>query len=216
MGDFKSILTVGFELIIALILFLTALYSFLHARKGEDISAVPFGVANLALLVSQIAVIIVLSMRGNLTAVPDYLLSYYKWHQGLSWLIYSMGVFFSIYLTGRLFSIISIPAMTLAAIFIGLGFMPSIFPTFPNFDHWGWFLWVSSAVMLSAASFMYFLFNVRRKERFRIMMSFAFFLLSISVFCLLNSENIYLSYASNALRFIGFGIVFYEVQTNYL
>lgn len=215
MNDFNGILSIAFEVIIALILLLTAIYTFLHAKKGEDIAAVPFGVAHLVFFVAQAAAILVL-MNKDLSNVSADILIYVKWHQGLSLIIYSLGVFFSVFLNGKLYSIISIPAMTFACIFLGLGFVPSFFPTFPNFAVWGWFAWTTSGSILVGASLMYFLFYIRQKERFRIIMSTAFFVLATAFFLLLAGDNPAFGIASSALRFLGFGMIFYEVQANYL
>lgn len=214
MGEFNEILSVGFEIIVALILLGTAVYSFLHAKKGEDVAAVPFGVAHLVLFVAQVAQIIV--KTSDPINVSNDVLIYMKWHLGFSYVIYSLGVFFSIFLNGRLYSILSIPAMTLSTIFLGLGFAPSFFPTFPSFEHWGWFLWVATAGILLATSLMYLLFYIRQKERFRMVMCIAFLALAASNLLLLLGEVGFSSVVSSALRFLGFGMIFYEVQANYL
>lgn len=214
MGEFNQVLSVGFEIIVALIVLGTAIYSFLHAKKGEDIAAVPFGVAHLVLFVAQAAKIFV--MMSDLIVLSDNILIYVKWHLGFSYIIYSLGVFFSIFLNGRLYSILSIPAMALATIFLAFGFVPSFFPTFPSFEHWGWFLWVASAGILLAASLMYFLFYIRQKERFRIIMCIAFLALVASNLLLLLGDSGFSPVLSSMLRFLGFGMVFYEVQANYI
>lgn len=214
MGEFNEVLSVGFEIIVALIVLGTAIYSFLHAKKGEDIAAVPFGVAHLVLFVAQTAKVFV--QMSDPIGMSDSILIYVKWHLGFSYIVYSLGVFFSIFLNGRLYSILSIPAMTLSTIFLGLGFVPSFFPTFPFFEHWGWFLWVATAGILFAASLMYLLFYIRQKERFRIIMCIAFLALMISSLLLLFGDTGFSTFLSSILRFLGFGMVFYEVQANYI
>jgi uncharacterized membrane protein YedE/YeeE len=214
MDEFYKILSVSFEVIVALIVLGTAIYSFLHAKKGEDIAAVPFGVAHLVLFIAQMVTIFVL--MSDSVGFSDSFLIYVKWHLGFSYIVYALGVFFSIFLNGRLYSILSIPAMTLSTIVLGLGFVPSFFPLFPSFDRWGWFIWIATAGILFAASLMYFLFYIRQKERFRLIMCIAFLALVTSNLLLLLGDTGIATFISSILRFLGFGMIFYEVQANYI
>jgi hypothetical protein len=217
MRDIILVATLGFEVLVGLLLLGTSIFSFLHARRGQDIASITFGVSFLTLFVAQTVLIFIVTRTGFPVLPSDHTLVYLPWYMAGSYLLFSLGVFGSIFLSGRQFVVFPVPLFVLMAIILGTGFVPGFFPGFPDFAKNGSWIWFATGVITLSAALMYYLFNIKRKEPFRSKMAISLFLVCLMAFILSSSaEETTMWYIAQVVRLIAFGMIFYEVQTHYI
>jgi len=216
MNSFMTVIKLAFEVLIALLMLGTSMFLFQHYRKGEDVASLPFAVSSLSLFASQIVLIVILSMTGATSMPTQYTLQYLQWYVSVGYLLFAVGIFWSIFFTGKILSTIIIPVIISASIFFGIGFLPSFMDWLPAFSNSGyWVLFLTGAIFL-AVSLNYFLHWIREKQAFRIRMSVATLLLAITMLLhMFLPQNNFYWYANQFLRFLGFCIIFYEVQVGH-
>lgn len=211
------LLKLGFEVLIALLVLGTAIFAFLHARRGEDVASITFGFSCLALFVSQVVLISIITKTGLPSSLPsNYVLVYLLWYLAANYLLFGLGTFSSIFMNGKIYATIAVPVIVLLSILLGVGFAEGIIPGLPRFESNGSWLWVISGVMFFASFLMYFLFWIQKKDPYRIKMAIAFLMLAICLFLLTNIlADTWIWYIAQALRLVGFAMIFFEVQTSY-
>lgn len=217
MNDMVLLLRLGFEVLIALLVLGTAIFAFLHARRGEDVASITFGFSCLALFVSQVVLISIITRTGLPSSLPsNYVLVYLLWYLAANYLLFGLGTFASIFMNGKIYVTIAVPVIVLLAILLGIGFAEGMIPGLSRFESNGSWLWAISGVMFFASFLMYLLFWIQRKDPYRAKMSAAFLLLSICLFLLMNVQTgTWMWYVAQSLRLLGFAVIFFEVQTSY-
>lgn len=201
------------DILIGFLILFTCIRSFVHAKAGQDIAGVTFGVAFLVLLVSKIVLIWVYFVTGFNESSASHINEYLWWYVALSYLPFAIGCFVSIFASGKLSSIVWAPAILLMGVVSALPFIEKLFPLIPNFRFFGPFIWLVAAVFMFATSIAYFFYNYKASDRFRYWMGIGFLLLAIST-----AMNIFSGSAGTlylvavVAQFAGFFIIFYEIN----
>lgn len=202
-----------FDILIALMILVTCLRSFAHAKSGQDIAGVTFGVAFLVLLISKIVMLWIYFATGLETRADSHLNEYLWWYLALSYIPFAVGCFVSIFSSGKLSSIVWAPAVLLMGVVSALPFIDRLFPVIPMFKFYGPFIWLIAAVFMLATSLMYFFYNYKASDRFRYWMGFGLLLLAISsALNIFSGTSGYFYLVTVAVQFAGFFVVFYEIN----
>lgn len=209
-----SIIKIAFEVLIALLLLGTAVFMFIHYRKGEDIASLTFATASISLFAVHVVNIAIISTTGALVIPSEYTLRYLSWYISLGYLLYAVGIFWSIFFSNKRISVYIIPVIVFISVLLGLGFMKGFADWLPLFSESGLSVLILTWIILLTVSLSYFLHWIKMKHQFRMYMSIAFLLLAISLILhtILPSDSLYW-YLNHLLRFAGFCIIFFEIQT---
>jgi hypothetical protein len=201
------------ELLGAIMLLWTCIVSFIHAKKGNDIAGITFGMAFFVLLVSKVVLMVIFFGTGFTNIDGSHINEYLGWYSALSYIPFALGCFVSIFASGKLSSAIWAPIILIMGGVVALPFVEKIMPVIQPFSIYGSFVWYVVAIILLATSLVYFFYNFKAGDRFRLMLAIGFLLLSVSsVVNIFSGINTILSTASMVVQFAGFFIIFYEVQ----
>ncbi len=216
MSNYIEILKLAFEVLIALLLLGVSIFLIHHYRKGEDVTALTFAVSSFSLTV-VVFVTVVLSISINSFSVfSDHTYRYIPWFLSGGYLFFAIGSFVSVFLAKNKISLYFIPIILLMFVTLGIGFIPGIISGLPEYATSGVWVLMLAGIIFVAISLNYFLYWVRERQNFRIMMSVAFLILSLSMFLVMFvSNNNLLSVFTHLLRLVGFGIIFYEFQVGF-
>ena len=201
------------EVLIALMILATCIRAFVHAKSGQDIAGVTFGIAFFVLLVSKIVMIWIYVATGFRNLAASHVNEYLWWYVALSYIPFAVGCFVSIFASGKLSAIVWAPAVLLMGVVSALPFVEKLFPIIPMFKFYGSFVWLVAAVFMLATSIAYFFYNYKASERFRYWMGIGFLLLAIATaFNIFAGSSGMLYLITVVAQFIGFFIVFYEIN----
>ncbi|HOO97237.1 MAG TPA: hypothetical protein PKV16_05725 [Caldisericia bacterium] len=216
MGDVITIVQLAFECLIGLVVLGCAIFLFLHARRGEDIATLPFATSCLSLFVVIAAMVFVTSQTGVSAYPSKYTLDYLMWFVLGGYLLFSIGIFWSVFFRGKLTSVVVIPFVAAVTIYLLVGFVPGFMSWLPEFELYGSWVWLLAGVLMLSTSLNFLLLHVRENQRYRFNMFLALLLLSIVMFLhMFVSYGSVLWYVSHLLRLVSFGILFYEFQIHY-
>jgi hypothetical protein len=200
------------EILGAVLLLLTCIFSFLHAKRGQDVAGITFGMGFLVLLISKIVLIWLYVNTGLQNIAGSHVNAYIWWYTAFSYIPFSIACFTSIFTSGKLSSIVWAPVVLLMGAAAALPFIESLFPVIAPFSQHGGFIWLVAAVFILAASMMYFFYNYKASDRFRLWMGIGFALVSVSLLLRIFSgtEGLF-RFMAIASEFAGLFIIFYEV-----
>ncbi len=216
MEELLFVALLGLEVLAALLLLGCSVFSFLHARRGEDIASVTFGVACFLLFLTHVVLLSVITRSGLPVLPSDHTLRYLPWFLGANYLLFGIGVFMSVFFNNRSYVVIVVPVLVVIEVLLLLGFLGKVFPNIPDFAAEGPWLWAVSGAVMLGCSFMYLMLYIQRHDSFRIRMSIALALLCAMMFLLINAPLYSVQwYAAQSLRLFSFAMLFYEVQTHY-
>jgi len=210
----NSIIKLAFDILIALLLLGTSIFMFIHYRRGEDVSSLTFATASLALFAVLVVEISIVSITGALFVPSQHTLRYLSWYIAFGYLLYAVGVFWSIFFSNKRLSVYMIPVIVFISVLLGFGFINEFTSWLPKFGESGLYVLILTWVVLLTVSISYFLHWVNNKHPFRIYMSIAFLLLTVSLILhTVLPVSSFFWYVNHIIRLAGFSIIFFQIQT---
>lgn len=201
------------EILGAILMLVVSIISFYHAAKGKDIAGLTFGMAFLVFFVSRAVLIILQLTTGLKNIAGSHVNEYIWWYVSLSMIPFAVGCFASVFSSGKTSSAIVAPLVLLAGIGCAVPFIEKIVPVIMSFSLYGSFIWFVAAIFLFATAMMYYFYNFKAKDRFRLWMGHGFLLMSAScTLSIFSGSNNVLLFVSILAQFLGLFIVFYEIQ----
>lgn len=202
-----------FQILGALLMLIVCIISFYHARKGRDVAGVTFGVSFFVMFVSRLVLIVIYLVTGLKNIAGSHVNEYVWWYVSLSTIPFAIGCFSSIFASGKVSSTVVTPLVLLAGIGCGLPFIEKIVPVIMPFAQFGAFVWLIAAVFLFATAMMYYFYNYKANDRYRLWMGHGFLLMALSSALSIFSGSTGVIYLLSMLtQFVGLFIVFYEIQ----
>jgi hypothetical protein len=209
----ESLVRLVFDILVALLLLAISIISFIHAQKGKDIAGITFGVAFLVLLISRIVLIITYFNTGFVNIAGSHFNEYLVWYDSITYIPFAVGCFASIFASGKLWSVVWTPAILAISALLALPFFEKLFPLIEPYGKYGSFVWYVTFVILLATALVYFFYNYKASDRYRLWMGIGFLLIAasmaINIFCGNDGLDFLIS---KILWFSGLFVIFYEVS----
>lgn len=202
-----------FEILGAVLMLLVCIISFFHAKKGGDVAGLTFGMAFFIFFASRAVLIGLQFATGLKNIAGSHVNEYVWWYVSLSTIPFTIGCFSSIFSSGKVSSAIMAPLVLVAGIGCAVPFIEKLVPVVMSFSLYGAFVWFVAAVFLCATAMMYFFYNYKASDRYRLLMGIGFLLLTIScTLSIFSGSDKILSFVSTLAQFTGLFIIFYEIQ----
>lgn len=203
-----------FQVLSAVLMFLISFISIAHSRKsGNDVAGLTFGTSFFVMFFSSAIPLVIYFLTGLKNVAGSHVNEYVWWFVALASIPASVGCFTSIFVTGKVSSTIMAPIVLLVGLACGLPFIEKIVPVIPSFQQYGSFVWFISGVFFGATALMYYFYNFKAKDRFRLWMGNGFIFLAISCILSIFSGSTGFFYLSSiVLQFLGLFVIFYEIQ----